>query len=176
VLVVNRKLRVANDVDEQDMGDLELDLFLDLNGHLVGRLFLSTSRDGIVPLLLSTRQRQSDMNQRNDALDVHDCCDCFLCTAAAAAPKPPVTFESPCECRDNHGQHRWSVKIDPALPPTDANAIQSVIPSDIYGWPGPDVPLTQSSERTGIENNWFALTGRFVALEVETDGDLHIAA
>ena len=37
VLVVNRKLRVANDVDEQDMGDFELDLFLDLNGHLVGR-------------------------------------------------------------------------------------------------------------------------------------------
>ena len=37
VLVVNRKLRVANDVDEQDMGDFELDLLLDLNGHLVGR-------------------------------------------------------------------------------------------------------------------------------------------
>jgi hypothetical protein len=28
VLVVNRKLRVANNVDEQDMGDFELDLFL----------------------------------------------------------------------------------------------------------------------------------------------------
>jgi hypothetical protein len=37
VLVANRKFRVANDVDEQDMGDFELDLFLDLNGHLVGR-------------------------------------------------------------------------------------------------------------------------------------------
>jgi hypothetical protein len=36
VLVVNRKLRVANDVDEQNMSDFELDLFLDLNGHLVG--------------------------------------------------------------------------------------------------------------------------------------------
>jgi hypothetical protein len=36
VLVVNRKLRVANDVDEQDMGDFELDLFLSLNGHLCG--------------------------------------------------------------------------------------------------------------------------------------------
>src|SRR5437762_12225506 len=34
VLVVNRKLRVANDVDEQDMGDFELDLFLDLGGHV----------------------------------------------------------------------------------------------------------------------------------------------
>jgi hypothetical protein len=35
--------------------------------------------------------------------------------------------------------------------------------------------LTQSSERTGIENNWYALTGRVVALRVEADGDLHIA-
>jgi len=34
VLVVNRKLRVANDVDEQDMGDFELDLFLDLGCHV----------------------------------------------------------------------------------------------------------------------------------------------
>src|SRR3989441_43217 len=32
-LFVNRKLRVANDVDEQDMGDLELDLFLNFSGH-----------------------------------------------------------------------------------------------------------------------------------------------
>jgi hypothetical protein len=37
VLVANRKFRVANNVDEQDMGDFELDLVLDLNGHLVGR-------------------------------------------------------------------------------------------------------------------------------------------
>jgi hypothetical protein len=93
----------------------------------------------------------------------------------AAASSPPVTFESPCECHDNHGQHRWAVKIDPSLPPTDASAIQSVTPSDIYSWPGPDVPLTQSSERTGIENNWYALTGRAVALKVEADGDLHFA-
>jgi hypothetical protein len=35
--------------------------------------------------------------------------------------------------------------------------------------------LTQRSERTGIENNWFALTGRVVAVKLETDGDLHIA-
>jgi len=56
VLIVNRKFRLANDVDEENMPDLELDLFLDLKGHLVGRLFLSTSRDGILPLLLSTQQ------------------------------------------------------------------------------------------------------------------------
>jgi hypothetical protein len=95
----------------------------------------------------------------------------FLCTAAS----PPVTFESPCECQGNHGEHRWSVKNDPSLPPTDASAIQSVTPSDVFSWPGPDVHLTQSSERTGIENNWYALTGRVVEVKVETDGDLHIA-
>ena len=55
------------------------------------------------------------------------------------------------------------------------NAIESVTPSDIYRLPGPDVPLTQSSERTGIENQWFALTARAVALKVEADGDLNIA-
>jgi hypothetical protein len=98
----------------------------------------------------------------------------FICTTEAAT-SPPVTFESPCECRDNHGKHRWSVKNDSSLPPTDASAIQAVTPSDIFSWPKPDVRLTQQSERTGIENKWFALTGRVVALKVETDGDLHIA-
>ena len=60
-------------------------------------------------------------------------------------------------------------------PPTDANAIQAVTPIDMYSWPGPDIRLTQQSERTGIENKWFALTARVVALKAETDGDLHIA-
>ena len=31
------------------------------------------------------------------------------------------------------------------------------------------------SERTGIENKWYALKGRVVELKVEEDGDLHIA-
>ena len=96
-------------------------------------------------------------------------------TLTHSAESPPVTFLSPCECRDNHGKHRWSVKNDPSLPPTDGNAIQAVTPSDMFSWPGPDVRLTQQSERTGIENKWFALTGRVVVLKVETDGDIHIA-
>src|SRR5882724_13445092 len=50
----------------------------------------------------------------------------FLCAAAAA--EPLVTYESPCECRDNHGKHRWAEKNDPALPPTDPSAIQAVTP------------------------------------------------
>ena len=38
-----------------------------------------------------------------------------------------------------------------------------------------DVQVTMQSERTGIENNWYALTGRIADLMVEPDGDLHIA-
>jgi hypothetical protein len=37
------------------------------------------------------------------------------------------------------------------------------------------VQLTWQSERTGRENNWYALTGRVVAVKVEADGDLHLA-
>jgi len=98
----------------------------------------------------------------------------LVCGTVLAAPQPPVTFDSPCECQGNHGEHRWSVKTDSSLP-TDASAIQSVTPSDVYGWPGMDVHLTMQSERTGNENNWYALTGRVVAVKVEADGDLHIA-
>ena len=76
----------------------------------------------------------------------------FLC-GAEAATSPPATFESPCSCHDNHGEHRWAVKNDPSTPPTDASAIQVVTPSDVFSWPGPGEHLTQSSKRTGIENN-----------------------
>ena len=51
-----------------------------------------------------------------------------VCSATVAAP-PPVTFDSPCECRDNHGEHRRAVKNDPSTPPVDASAIQAVAPS-----------------------------------------------
>ena len=97
------------------------------------------------------------------------------CGTLLAAPQTPVTFDSPCECQGNHGEHRWSVKTDSSLPPADASTIQSVTPSDVYGWPGMDVHLTMQSPRTGNENNWYALTGRVVAVKVEADGDLHVA-
>jgi len=60
-----------------------------------------------------------------------------LLSSAAAETPPPVTFESPCECHDNHGEHRWAVKNDPSTPPVDASAIQAVTPSDVFSWPGP---------------------------------------
>ncbi len=92
-----------------------------------------------------------------------------LASSTEAETSPPVTFESPCSCQDNHGEHRWAVKNDPSTPPVDASAIQAVTPSDVFGWPGPAEHLTQSSERTGIENNWFALTGRVVDAKVEME-------
>jgi hypothetical protein len=98
----------------------------------------------------------------------------FVCSTAAAAQQE-VTCESPCECSSAHGKGRWAVKNDPSTPPVDASAIQAVTPSDVFSWPGPAEHLTQSSERTGIENNWYALTGRVVAVKVEMDGNLHVA-
>jgi len=95
----------------------------------------------------------------------------FLCIAAT----PPVTFESFCECHGNRGKTRLAVKEDDSTLPADASAIQTVKPSDIFSWPGPDVHLTGQSGRTGIENKWFALTGRVVSVKAETDGDIHIA-
>lgn len=98
----------------------------------------------------------------------------FLCNTAAATPQE-VTCESPCSCSSAHGKGRWAVKTDPETPPTDTSTIQAVTPSDIFSWAGPDVHVTQQSERTGIEEKWFAVTGRVVAVKVEADGDLHIA-
>jgi hypothetical protein len=79
----------------------------------------------------------------------------LLCNTAAAAPL--VSYESPCECRDNHGKHRWAAKNDPALPPSDASAIQPVTPSDIFNWQGPEEHLTSSSERIVTEQKWYDL-------------------
>ena len=94
---------------------------------------------------------------------------------STAVATPLVTFESPRECRDNHGKHRWAEKNDPAVPPMDANAIRAVRPSDIFNWQGPTEPMKSSSERIPAEQNWYALTGRVVELRAEEDGDLHIA-
>jgi hypothetical protein len=65
------------------------------------------------------------MNGRNDAREnFHDCAVAFVCIAAASSP--PVTFESPCECRDADGKARFAVKSDSSTPPADVSAIQAV--------------------------------------------------
>ena len=96
----------------------------------------------------------------------------FLCSMAVAAPL--VTYQSACECLDNHGKHRWAEKNDRAQPPSDASAIQAVTPSDIFNWQDPAEHLTSSSQRIADEEKWYSLTGRVVELRAEADGDLHI--
>ena len=97
-----------------------------------------------------------------------------LFCSRAAGTLLPATFISPCECKDTRGKGRLTVKNGPSTPPIDAGAVESVAPPDVYSWPGPDVCITWHSERTGIENTWFTLTGRVVAVQVEADGDLHV--
>jgi len=98
----------------------------------------------------------------------------FLCIGATA---PDVVFVSPCECQGFHGKNRWVTKTDSAPVPSDKSAIQSVTPSQIYQWEGlgPDVELTNTTERMPAEQKWYALTGRVVDAKVEADGDIHIA-
>jgi hypothetical protein len=86
----------------------------------------------------------------------------FVCIAAANSP--PVTFESPCECRDAHGKGQWAVKNDTSLPPTGPSAIQAVRLSDAYAWPWIGIELNWQSAHTERENNWSSLTGRVVAI------------
>ena len=87
-------------------------------------------------------------------------------------------FISPCECEGFHGKNRWIVKTDFTPVPLDKSAIQSVTPSQIYGWEGvgANADLTPFSEaRMPSEEKWYALTGRVVDVKVEADGDIHIA-
>jgi len=59
--------------------------------------------------------------------------------------------------------------------PSDKSAIESVTPSKIYDWKGPEpkVPLTPKTEtRIPAEQKWYNLTGRVVAVKVEADGDI----
>ena len=83
----------------------------------------------------------------------------LFCSTAAVA-EGQTTCDSPCDCHDAYGEGRWSVKTDASLPPTDVSAIQAVTPSEMFSWHGPDAALTMQSERTGIENKWYALKSR----------------
>jgi hypothetical protein len=86
-----------------------------------------------------------------------------------------VTFVSPCECQGQKSGSRWPAKTDPSPVPTDKSSIQSVTPSQIYEWKGPDpnVPLTPNTDtRIPAEQKWYNLTGRLVNVKVEGDGDI----
>src|SRR5262249_42348233 len=56
---------------------------------------------------MRTRLVWIHMNGSNDARNATIPAVVFLCITAAQ----PLTFGSPCECRDNRGKHRWSVTI-----------------------------------------------------------------
>jgi hypothetical protein len=86
-----------------------------------------------------------------------------------------VTFVSPCECQGQKNGTRWPVKTDPSPVPLDKSAIQSVTPSQIYEWKGPEanVPLTPATDtRIPAEQKWYNLTGRLDSVKVEDDGDI----
>jgi hypothetical protein len=87
----------------------------------------------------------------------------------------PVTFVSPCECQGQKSGSRWPVKTDPSPVPLDKSTIQSVTPSQIYEWKGPEanVPLTPETDtRIAAEQKWYNLTGRLDSVKVEDDGDI----
>ena len=86
-----------------------------------------------------------------------------------------VTFLSPCECQGQKNGTRWPVKTDASPVPSDKSAIQSVTPSQICDWKGPEsnVPLTPETDtRIADEQKWYNLTGRLVGVKVEADGDI----
>jgi hypothetical protein len=86
-----------------------------------------------------------------------------------------VTFVSPCECQGQKSGSRWPAKTDPAPVPSDKSTIQSITPSQIYDWKGPEsnVPLTPETDtRIPAEQKWYNLTGNLVGVKVESDGDI----
>jgi len=86
-----------------------------------------------------------------------------------------VTFVSPCECQGQKNGSRWPAKTDPSPVPADKSTIQSVTPSQIYDWKGPEsnVPLTPETDtRIPAEQKWYNLTGNLVGVKVESDGDI----
>ncbi len=95
----------------------------------------------------------------------------------SAFPKSVIagtaTFVSPCECQGQKNGSRWPAKTDPSPVPSDGSTIQSVMPSQIYEWKGPDVPLTpETGTRIAAEQKWYNLTGSLVSVKVEDDGDI----
>ena len=86
-----------------------------------------------------------------------------------------VTFVSPCECQGEKSGSRWTAKTDPSPVPLDKSAVQSITPSQIYKWKGPEpnVPLTPETDtRIAAEQKWHNLTGSLVSVKVEDDGDI----
>jgi hypothetical protein len=95
--------------------------------------------------------------------------------SAKSATAGTVTFVSPCECQGQKSGSRWPAKTDSAPVPLDKSTIQSVTPSQICDWKGPEPneSLTPETDtRIAAEQKWYNLTGRLVGIKVEADGDI----
>jgi hypothetical protein len=112
VLIVNRKFRVANDVDEEICAISIWISFLISTDILSGDYFSALRAMGFCPFCSPHSNDKMIYPDTMTQATLAIAAVAFLCIAAADSP--PVTFVSPCDCRDNHGKHRWSVKIDPA--------------------------------------------------------------
>jgi hypothetical protein len=88
-------------------------------------------------------------------------------------PQHPVTYSSECSCEGDHGVARWRAKTDAATPPANSRDIQAIMPSEIFGWQGPGM-IPRGGARSGKEVHWFALTGRVISVQAESDGDVHM--
>jgi len=51
--LINQQLRVTGDVDEEDVGDLELDLFFNFGGHLFARTLRKSLSDIKLEVVIS---------------------------------------------------------------------------------------------------------------------------
>lgn len=91
----------------------------------------------------------------------------------AAAPARRVIYISACACQNNHGVARWRAKTDRSEPPPNRHDVQPITPSEMFNWQGPGL-VPRGGGRMGVETRWFALTGRVINLQVETDGDVHM--
>src|SRR5262245_31600368 len=104
---------------------------------------------------------------------------CMLTASPAEAQKgrgQRTIFTSTCACVDCRPGGRWEVKTDATAPPP-SNAIDAahrVRPSQVVGWPLPEVKHWGRSPRSDRELEWFAVTGVLKSLRVEEDGDLHL--
>jgi hypothetical protein len=78
----------------------------------------------------------------------------LFCRTAVVAPEPVLTARAGGQSKPTpRFRRQMRAQFKPSHHPKCS------------GWAGPDAALTMQSERTGIENKWFALTGRVVELK-----------
>src|SRR5690348_13328708 len=82
-------------------------------------------------------------------------------------PRPTVTYESPVECKGDHGKWRWKVKTEKDRPPATIPADHRVTPAAIAAWEPPEAKITTRTPRVGREKEWYELTGKVMLVKAE---------